>query len=94
MGVGKGTSTQRGPGLRNESHGIRFPYSTLFAQRGRIDSVRLPARNNFQRRHLTVLAHVERPRQVFRQEGVRVLCYIIRVIVAAPDTRCLRQQEG
>ena len=22
------------------------------------------------------------------------MCYIIRVIVAAPDTRCLRQQEG
>jgi len=22
------------------------------------------------------------------------LCYIIRVIVAAPDTRCLRKQEG
>ena len=29
-----------------------------------------------------------------RPAPTRLLCYIIRVIVAAPDTRCLRQQEG
>ena len=38
--------------------------------------------------------HTKRSAGIFRQEGARPLCYIIRVIVAAPDTRWLRQQEG
>jgi hypothetical protein len=31
---------------------------------------------------------------IFCQQGARLLCDIIRVIVAAPDARCLHQEEG
>jgi hypothetical protein len=41
-----------------------------------------------------VAIYAKRIVRIFRQQGARLLCYIIRVIVAAPDGRCLRQQEG
>ena len=40
-----------------------------------------------------VAIYAERILRIFRQQGAHLLCYIIRVIVAAPDARCLRQQE-
>ena len=41
-----------------------------------------------------VAIYAKRIVRLFRQQGARLLCYSIRVIVAAPDARCLRQQEG